>query len=113
MFTEDLAKNIIKIMQLSKKRFFQNIGNYYFYNIGSNFEISIKNLALKIGKIIGFNGKLYFDKSKPNGTLRKFMSKNKINKVLKLKISSIDISLKKTFLYYKQERRKYLSNKNL
>ncbi len=112
MFTEDLAKNIIKIMQLSKKKFFQNIGNYYFYNIGSNFEISIKNLALKISKIIGYDGKLYFDKSKPNGTMRKFMSKRKINKVLKIQISSIDNSLKKTFLYYKEERRKLLSNKN-
>ena len=40
------------------------------------------------------------------------MSKSKINKVLKIQISSIDNSLKKTFLYYKEERRKLLSNKN-
>ena len=102
MFTEDLAKNIIKIMQLSKK-IFQNIGNYYFYNIGSNFEISIKNLALKISKIIGYDGKLYFDKSKPNGTMRKFMSKSKINKVLKIQISSIDNSLKNLFILQRGE----------
>ena len=54
-----------------------------------------------------------FDKSKPNGTMRKFMSKSKINKVLKIHISSIDNSLKKPFLYYKEERRKLLSNKKL
>tara|TARA_E500000178_G_scaffold347798_2_gene401675 strand:- start:360 stop:1340 length:981 start_codon:yes stop_codon:yes gene_type:complete len=113
MFTEDLAKNIIRIMQLSKKKYFQNIGDYYFYNIGSKSEISIKNLAKKISKIVGYRGNLYFNKSKPNGTLRKFMSKNKISKMLNIKVSPFDKSLKKTFTYYKEERRKLLSNKNI
>ena len=39
--------------------------------MGSNSEISIKNLAEKIAKIIGYKGLINWDKEKPNGTPRK------------------------------------------
>ncbi len=47
-------------------------------NVGSNFEISIKDLALLIKKIVGFEGEIHFDTSKPNGTPRKLMDSSKI-----------------------------------
>ncbi len=106
MFSEDLAKNLVKCMRLNKNIFFKNIGNNYFYNIGSHFEITIKLLCKKISKVIGYKGKLIFDKTKPNGTLRKYMSKNKISKIIKLDLTHIDYSLKKTFQYYLSERKK-------
>ena len=40
-------------------------------NIGSGKEISIKELAEKISGLIGFKGKIIWDKNKPDGTLRK------------------------------------------
>ncbi len=106
LFSEDLAKNLIKCMKLNKKRFFKNIGKNYFFNIGSNFEISIKDLCVKIAKIVGYNGKIKFDKSKPNGTPRKFMSKAKIARIINLKLTDINVSLKKTFQYYLEDRKK-------
>ena len=42
-------------------------------NVGSNEEISIKDLAFLIKEIINYDGELVFDKSKPDGTLRKVM----------------------------------------
>jgi GDP-L-fucose synthase len=42
-----------------------------FVNIGSGKEISIKDLAYLIKKIVGFEGNIIFDKTKPDGTLRK------------------------------------------
>lgn len=45
-----------------------------FVNIGSGTEISIKELALLVKKIVGFNGELVFNTSKPDGTPRKLMS---------------------------------------
>jgi GDP-L-fucose synthase len=43
----------------------------HFLNIGTGEEISIRELALKIKRIIGFNGDIIFDTSKPDGTMRK------------------------------------------
>ena len=40
-------------------------------NLGSSFEISIKELAQTIKKIVGFKGKIVFDKSKPDGQPRR------------------------------------------
>ena len=60
----------------------------------------------KLAKIIGYEGKLKFDKSKPNGTLRKYMSKNKIKKIISLDLTNINTALQKTFQYYLDERKK-------
>ncbi|NCN51341.1 MAG: GDP-L-fucose synthase [Candidatus Pacebacteria bacterium] len=40
-------------------------------NIGASFEISIKNLAETIKKVVGFEGKIVFDSSKPDGQPRR------------------------------------------
>ena len=43
----------------------------HFLNIGSGEEISIKDLAYKIKSLTGYSGKVVFDSSKPDGTMRK------------------------------------------
>ena len=48
-------------------------------NIGSGQEVTIKDLATKIKKIINFEGELEFDKSKPDGNPRKLLDSSKIN----------------------------------
>ena len=42
-----------------------------YLNVGSGQEISIKSLAKKIAKLINFEGKIIWDKNKPDGTFRK------------------------------------------
>jgi len=48
-------------------------------NIGMGDDISIKDLALLIKKIVGYSGELKFDSSKPDGTPRKLMDVSKIH----------------------------------
>jgi GDP-L-fucose synthase len=48
-------------------------------NIGSGKDISIKELALLVKEITGFNGNLKFDSSKPDGSPRKLMDSSKLN----------------------------------
>ena len=49
------------------------------FNIGTGEDISIKDLALMIKDVVGFEGELKFDSSKPDGTPRKLMDVSKIN----------------------------------
>lgn len=51
----------------------------YFFNIGSGTDITINELAQKIKKIVGFNGKLVNDTSKPDGTPRKLSDVTRLN----------------------------------
>lgn len=48
-------------------------------NIGVGEDISIKDLALLVKKIVGFDGELKFDTSKPDGTPRKLMDVGKLH----------------------------------
>ena len=48
-------------------------------NIGSGEEISIRDLAILIKKIVGYEGKMVNDLNKPDGTPRKLMDSSKLN----------------------------------
>jgi GDP-L-fucose synthase len=48
-------------------------------NIGTGVDITIKDLALLIQRIVGFEGGLVFDSSKPDGTPRKLMDVSKLH----------------------------------
>jgi len=50
-------------------------------NIGSGKELSIRQLAELVQKVTGFKGKLLFDASKPDGTMRKLLDVSKLQKL--------------------------------
>jgi len=70
LYVDDLAKACLHLML--------NYNEKQFINFGSGKEISIKDLALLVKKIIGFEGELIFDTTKPNGTPRKLMDVSKL-----------------------------------
>lgn len=57
----------------------QNYNESGLVNIGVGEDISIKDLALLIKRIVGYEGELKFDLSKPDGTPRKLMDVSKIH----------------------------------
>ena len=73
MYVDDMARASILIMQKYNER--------EIINIGTGEDISIKNLAQTIKKIIGFKGKIVFDKTKPNGTPRKLLEVSKLKEL--------------------------------
>jgi len=50
-------------------------------NIGSGNEITIRQLAELVQKVVGFEGEILFDPSKPDGTMRKLLDVSKLNKL--------------------------------
>ena len=47
-------------------------------NVGSGEEITIANLSKLIAKIVGFDGEINFNRSRPNGTPRKLLNSSRI-----------------------------------
>lgn len=70
LYADDLANALVYLML--------NYNQKEFVNVGYGNEITIKDLALLIKKIIGFEGHLEFDTSKPNGTPRKLMDSSRL-----------------------------------
>lgn len=50
-------------------------------NIGSGKEISIRELAMMVKEVVGFQGRLIFDMSKPDGTMRKLLDISKLSRL--------------------------------
>ena len=50
-------------------------------NIGVGKDISIKELAEKVQKIVGFEGEISWDTTKPNGTPQKLLDVNKLHEL--------------------------------
>jgi GDP-L-fucose synthase len=57
----------------------QNYSEEAFVNIGTGTDISIKALAEMVKNIVGFEGALVWDSSKPDGTPRKLMDVSKLH----------------------------------
>lgn len=70
LYVEDMAEACVYLML--------NYDEKQFLNIGCGKDISIKDLALLVKKIVGFNGELKFDISKPDGTPRKLLDVSKL-----------------------------------
>jgi len=71
LFADDLAEACYYLMQ--------NYNEEGLVNIGTGEDISIKDLALLIKDIIGYEGEINFDTSKPDGTPRKLMDVSKLH----------------------------------
>lgn len=71
MFADDLADACYYLMH--------NYSEAHLINIGTGEEITIKDLALLIKVIVGFEGEINFDTSKPDGTPRKLMDVSKLH----------------------------------
>ena len=74
-------REFLHVEDLAAACFFllQNYNEKEPVNIGCGKDISIKDLALTIKKVVGFKGKLTFDTSKPDGTPRKLLSVDKLH----------------------------------
>ena len=70
LYADDLANALVYLMLNYNERAFVNVG------FGS--DITIGELAKTIGEIVGFEGEIVFDASKPNGTPKKLMDSGRL-----------------------------------
>jgi GDP-L-fucose synthase len=70
LHADDLAAACVFLME--------HYSEEQFINIGYGSDLSIKELAEMVKRIVGFNGSIEWDKSKPDGTPRKLMDSSRI-----------------------------------
>lgn len=74
MYAGDLAEAVVFLMENKSAK---EIGD--FINIGTGKEVTILELANLIKEVVGFEGNIVFDNTKPDGTMRKLMDVSRIN----------------------------------
>jgi len=70
LFADDLANALVYLMM--------NYNEKQFVNVGFGSDITIKELAETVARVVGFEGNQVFDTSKPNGTPRKLMDSSRL-----------------------------------
>jgi GDP-L-fucose synthase len=92
LYVDDMADACIFLMN-----------NYYdseIINIGSGQDMTIKEMAVLIKDVVGFNGELVFDKSKPDGAPRKLLDTAKITRLGWSPVVGITDGIKRTYQWY-------------
>lgn len=89
MHVDDLAEACLFLME--------NYSEKGFVNIGTGQDVSIAELAELIKQVVGYEGEMVYDTSKPNGTPRKLMNVQKLNALgFKAKIP-LEEGIRKTY----------------
>ena len=74
-------------------------------NLGSGMEISIKDLVHLIARLTGFEGKIMWDTSKPDGQPRRCLDKSKAERLFGFKAKTpFEEGLRRTIEWYKANR---------
>ena len=70
LYADDLANALVYLME--------NYNEKQFVNVGFGSDVTIKELAETVAKVVGFDGGMKYDSSKPNGTPRKLMDSSRL-----------------------------------
>lgn len=73
-------------------------------NVGSGVEVSIRELAETIGRIVGHNADLIFDATKPDGTPRKLMDSSRLHQIGWNNARGLEEGLKHTYADWLENR---------
>ncbi|HEY8101576.1 MAG TPA: GDP-L-fucose synthase [Burkholderiaceae bacterium] len=79
LYVDDMAEASVHVMALNRATYDAHAESMLSHiNVGTNKDVTIKQLAEAIQMIVGFKGDLIFDSSKPDGTPRKLLNVSKL-----------------------------------
>ncbi len=79
LYVDDMAEASVFVMQLDKATYDQHTEPMQSHiNVGFGSDVTIKELAGIVGKTVGYQGQITFDRSKPDGTPRKLMNSGRL-----------------------------------
>lgn len=80
LYVDDMAAASVHVMNLSKAIYDQHTKPMLSHiNVGCGHDITIRELVETIARVVGYQGEIIFDPSKPDGTPRKLMDSTRLN----------------------------------
>jgi GDP-L-fucose synthase len=82
LYVDDMAAACIHVMRLPKSTYDQHTEPMLSHiNVGFGEDISIAELAGVVAEVVGFDGQIEFDTTRPDGTPRKLLDSSRLNKL--------------------------------
>ncbi|MFL0681969.1 MAG: GDP-L-fucose synthase family protein [Algoriphagus aquaeductus] len=92
LYVEDLAEAVVFALE---NKFTDNL-----YNVGTGVDLTIRELAEIIQKIVGHTGEIIWDSSKPDGTPRKLMDVSKMTSAGWKAKTTLEDGIRKTYQWF-------------
>lgn len=92
LHVDDLAQAVLFAVE--------NVLPEYLYNVGAGTDVSIQELAKTIQHIVGHEGKIVWDSSKPDGTPKKLMDSSKLNALGWAPFFNLEKGIKDTYKWF-------------
>ncbi|WP_282114490.1 GDP-L-fucose synthase [Pseudoalteromonas arctica] len=79
LYVDDMADASIYVMNLAKETYAESTESMLSHiNVGTGVDCTIRELVETVAKVVGFNGSIKFDATKPDGAPRKLMNVNRL-----------------------------------
>lgn len=95
LYVDDMAEASLFLME--------NYSGSSFFNVGSGYDITISELAETVKEVTGFEGKMIYDTSKPDGMPQKVMDVSRLAKAGWSAKTSLKDGLSETYEWYREE----------
>ena len=103
IFVEDLCEAVLFAISVSHE--------HDILNVGTGYEISIKELAMLISKETGFNGEIKWNTEKPNGTPRKLLDSSRIRELGWSPKINLELGIRTTIEWFRENQQNGLVRK--
>lgn len=101
LHVDDMAAACIFVMNLDKVSYDRNTHPMLSHiNVGTGVDCSIKELTETVAKVVGFQGEIFWDSSKPDGAPRKLMDVTRLEKLGWRASITLEEGLKNTYAWF-------------
>jgi GDP-L-fucose synthase len=100
LHVDDMADACIYIMENVEAKNIYEGYKLSHINVGTGQDLTISDLAILVGKIVGFKGKLNYDSSKPDGTMRKLLDVSRLNQMGWRNSIELEEGIQKTYDWF-------------
>jgi GDP-L-fucose synthase len=101
LYVDDMAEASLFVLELDEETYKANtMPMLSHFNVGTGKDVTIREMAEIMKEIVGYKGKIVFDTSKPDGTLRKLIDVNKLKDAGWTYSVDLKSGLKKTYDWF-------------
>jgi GDP-L-fucose synthase len=107
LFVDDMAEASIYVMQLDRETHEKHTTPMLSHiNVGTGEDVTIREVAEIIRKVTGYEGRIAYDTSKPDGTPRKLMDTSKLSSLGWRPATRLEDGIRETYARFKAEYQK-------
>ena len=101
LYVDDMAAASLYVLELDEQTYKENTQPMLSHiNVGTGVDVTIRELAETMKRVVDFKGELKFDNSKPNGSARKLIDVSRLTKMGWEYSVELEEGLKQTYKWY-------------